>query len=90
MLRSLIDRDIFFGNPEITAGKLSPDGKHITFMKAHEGIMNLWIKKFDEDFNEAQLLTQSKSPLMGYFWTYDSKYILYVNDKDGDENMNKQ
>ena len=24
----------------------------------------------------------------GYFWTRDSKYILYVKDKDGDENFN--
>jgi len=34
------------------------------------------------------LLTKSKSPIMGYFWTHDSKYIIFVNDNDGDENMN--
>ena len=29
----LIDREIFFGNPEIAAGQLSPDGQWISFLK---------------------------------------------------------
>ncbi|MBK6364830.1 MAG: prolyl oligopeptidase family serine peptidase [Saprospiraceae bacterium] len=84
----LLDRDLFFGNPEITGGQLSPDGKWISFMKAHKGIMNVWVKKFDEAFDKAKPLTDSQRPLYGYFWTDDSKYILYVKDKDGDENIN--
>ena len=84
----LIDRDLFFGNPEISGGQLSPDGKWISFTKAYNGIMNVWVKKFDEPFDKARVLTDSKRPLYGYFWTYDSKYILYIKDKDGDENNN--
>lgn len=86
--RPLIDREIFFGNPVIAAGQLSPDGKMIAFMKPYEGIINLYVKEVNQEFDEAKLLTKSKSPIMGYFWTKDSKYILYVNDNDGDENMN--
>lgn len=84
----LLDRDLFFGNPEISGGQLSPDGNWISFMKAHKGIMNVWVKKFDESFDKARPLTDSQRPLYGYFWTDDSKYILYVKDKDGDENIN--
>ncbi|HPE09908.1 MAG TPA: S9 family peptidase [Saprospiraceae bacterium] len=84
----VIDRDLFFGNPEISSGQLSPDGKWITFMKEYEGIMNIWLKKFDEPFDKARPLTDSKRPLYGYYWTDDAKYILYVKDKDGDENIN--
>jgi dipeptidyl aminopeptidase/acylaminoacyl peptidase len=84
----LLDRDLFFGNPEISSGQLSPDGNWISFMKAHKGIMNVWVKKFDESFDKARPLTDSQRPLYGYFWTDDSKYILYVKDKDGDENIN--
>lgn len=84
----LLDRDLFFGNPEIAGGQISPDGKYITFMKEHQGIMNVFIKGFDEPFEKARPVTDSKRPLYGYFWTYDSKYILYVKDNDGDENMN--
>lgn len=84
----LIDRELFFGNPEISSGKLSPDGKWISFMKEYDGIMNVWIKAFDEPFENARPLTDSKRPLYGYFWTVDGKYILYAKDKDGDENIN--
>jgi len=84
----LIDREVFFGNPEISGGQLSPDGQYITFLKEYDGIMNIWVKGFNEPFEKARPLTDSKRPLYGYFWTYDSRYVLYVKDKDGDENIN--
>ncbi|MBL7788507.1 MAG: S9 family peptidase [Chitinophagales bacterium] len=84
----LIDRELFFGNPEISGSQLSPDGKYVTFLKEYEGIMNLWIKKFDEPFEKAIPLTNQKRPMYGYFWTEDAKFILFVRDNDGDENMN--
>ena len=84
----IIDRELFFGNPEISGGQLSPDGKWISFMKEYEGIMNIWVKKFDEPFQKARPLTNSKRPMQGYFWSYDGKFILYVKDENGDENVN--
>ncbi len=84
----IIDREIFFGNPEIAAGQLSPDGNWISFQKEYNGIMNIWVKKFDEPFENARPLTNNERPLGGYFWTYDSKSILFVKDFKGDENYN--
>ena len=84
----VIDRAIFFGNPVIARGKLSPNGQYVTFMKEYNGVMNVWVKGFDESFDKARLLTDSESPIRGYFWTDDSKYVLFVNDKGGDENFN--
>lgn len=84
----LLDRELFFGNPKISGGQISPDGKYISFMKEYNGIMNIWVKSFNEPFEKARPLTDSKRPFGGYFWTKDSKYILYVKDKDGDENAN--
>ncbi|WP_228406891.1 hypothetical protein [Chryseobacterium sp. MYb7] len=46
----ILDRGLFFGNPEIAGGQLSPDGKWISFTKEYEGIMNIWVKKIDEPF----------------------------------------
>ena len=85
---TLIAREILFDNPEIAGADLSPDGRYITFMKTYKGILNIWIKKIDEPFEEARLLTDSSSPLTGYFWTEDSQYIIYLKDHDGDENYN--
>ncbi|MDR6458270.1 dipeptidyl aminopeptidase/acylaminoacyl peptidase [Chryseobacterium vietnamense] len=84
----VLDRGLFFGNPEISGGQLSPDGKWISFTKEYGGIMNIWVKKIDEPFDKARPLTDSKRPLNGYFWSEDGKYILYVKDNNGDENMN--
>jgi dipeptidyl aminopeptidase/acylaminoacyl peptidase len=88
-LPPLIDREIFFGNPEIASAQLSPDGKFIAFRKPYKDTMNLWVKKAGEPFDSARLITaETKRPIRSYFWSRDSKYILFVNDFGGDENFN--
>ena len=49
-LPPIIDREIFFGDPEIAAGRLSPDGKYISFLKTYKGHLNIWVKGIDEPF----------------------------------------
>lgn len=86
-LPPIIDREILFGNPEIAGAQLSPDGEWMSFMKPLEEVRNIWIKKADEPFENAKPITASKErPIPGYFWSNDSKYLLYVQDKGGDEN----
>ena len=82
----LIERELFFDNPEIAGGQISPDAQWMTFLKEHKGVMNIWIKKLDEPFEAARPITADTTrPIPGYFWTYDSKYVLYVQDKGGNE-----
>jgi dipeptidyl aminopeptidase/acylaminoacyl peptidase len=88
-LPPLIDRDLIFGNPEIAAAQLSPNGQYIAFLKPWKDTRNVWVKAVGEPFSAARLLTtESKRPVTAYYWTWDSKYILYVKDNDGDENFN--
>jgi len=85
----LIDRDLIFGNPEIAAAQISPNGQYIAFLKPWKETRNVYVKAVNEPFSAARLLTtEAKRPVAGYFWTRDSKYILYVKDHDGDENYN--
>ncbi len=85
----LIDREIFFGDPEISGAQLSPDGKYISFMKPYKGTRNLWFKGINEPFDKAKPLTaDTKRPIPGYSWTRDSRFILYAQDQAGDENYN--
>src|SRR5579872_3803404 len=84
----IIDREILLGNPEIAGGKISPNGKFISFMKPYNGVLNIYVKRTDEPFEKAKQLTANERPVGGYFWSYDSKYILYQKDKGGDENYN--
>jgi len=88
-LPPIIDRELIFGNPEIAAPQLSPDGKYLAFLKPWKDTRNVYVKGVDEPFSAARLLTtESKRPIAGYFWTHDSKYILFVKDNGGDENFN--
>jgi dipeptidyl aminopeptidase/acylaminoacyl peptidase len=88
-LPPVIDREILFGNPEIARAQISPDGKFIAFLKPHKDTLNLWVKRADEPFANARLLTsEPKRPIRNFFWSRDGKFILFVNDQGGDENFN--
>ncbi len=85
----LIDRELFFGNPEITGAQLSPDGQFIAFIKPYKDTRNVWVKRAKEPFSAARPLTDdTKRPIPNYFWSHDSKYVLFTQDKGGDENYN--
>jgi len=83
----LLDRELFFGDPEISGSQISPDGKWMSFMKPYEGARNIWIKASDEPFEKARPVTADDRPVPGYFWSRDAKYLMYVQDKGGDENF---
>jgi dipeptidyl aminopeptidase/acylaminoacyl peptidase len=88
-LPPIIDRELIFGNPEIAAAQLSPDGQYVAFLKPWKDTRNVWVKGVNEPFSAAHLLTtEAKRPIAGFFWTWDSKNVLYVKDNDGDENYN--
>ncbi len=88
-LPPLVDRNAFFGEVKITAAQISPDGKYISFLKPYNGTRNIWVKKADEPFSAAKPMSaETKRPVSGYFWSRDSKYLLYVQDQLGDENYN--
>jgi hypothetical protein len=51
--------------------------------------MNIWVKGVAEPFAQAKRLTaETKRPIPAFFWSRDSKYILFVQDQGGDENFN--
>ncbi len=85
----LIDRELFFGDPDIIGAQISPDGAFIAFIKPFKGMRNIWVKKTAEPFSSAKPITaDTKRPIPGYFWSRDGKYILFVQDQAGDENYN--
>src|SRR6185503_8591119 len=85
----LIDRQLFFGNPEISSATLSPDGRYIAFRKPYKDTLNIWVKKTEEPFASAKLVTsETRRPIPGFFWSRDSRFILFIQDQGGDENFN--
>lgn len=85
----ILDRQLFFGDPEISTSQISPDGKFIAFLKPYQGTRNIWVKRAAEPFASAHVVTaDTKRPILAYSWSRDSKYLLFAQDKAGDENFN--
>jgi dipeptidyl aminopeptidase/acylaminoacyl peptidase len=85
----LIDRELFFGNPEISGAQISPDGRYVSFLKPYKDTRNVWVKRVNDPYTAAKLITNdTKRPVTQYFWSRDGKYILFVQDQLGDENFN--
>jgi len=86
-LPPIIDRELFFGDPEIVGAQISPDGKFIAFIKPFKDTRNVWVKRTEEPFDKARPITADTTrPIPGYFWSRDGKYVLFIQDKGGDEN----
>ncbi len=87
-LPPLVDRNVFFGDPEIAYAALSPDGRFVSFVQQLDGILNVWVKRIGEPFEAARPVTQDTArPLINYFWSEDGRHILFSQDKAGDENF---
>ncbi len=85
----IIDRQLFFGEVQISGAQISPDGQYISFLKPYKGTRNIWVKKAGEPFSAAKPVSaEATRPVRNYFWSRDSKYVLYVQDAAGDENFN--
>src|SRR5579859_4253564 len=85
----IIDRALFFGEIQIAGAQISPDGQYLSFLKPYKGTRNIWVKKTSEPFSAARPMSaEATRPIRIYFWSRDSKYILYSQDVSGDENFN--
>ncbi|MBO9575004.1 MAG: S9 family peptidase [Sphingobium sp.] len=82
----LVPRTAFFGNPVKAAGRLSPDGKWLSWMAPKDGVMNVWIAPLDAPDKARVMTAETKRPVPGYGWSEDSSMILYATDTGGDEN----
>ncbi len=85
-LSPLLDRAIFAGNPRYASGQLSPDGRHVSFVKPHNGVMNLWVADTGEPLEDARLLTAGVRAVSAYTCSRDGHYVLYRQDRGGSQN----
>jgi dipeptidyl aminopeptidase/acylaminoacyl peptidase len=84
----MIPREVLFGNPEKAAPKISPDGRLLAYLAPNaDGVLNVWVRTLGKD--DDQVVTNDKKRgIRFYLWQWDSQNILYIQDKDGDENWN--
>ncbi|MEK7388364.1 MAG: S9 family peptidase [Elusimicrobiota bacterium] len=79
-----VPRDILFGNPEKTSPKVSPNGKLWAYLAPDEGVLNVWVGP--EGGTAAPLTRDRGRGVRTFLWAEDERSILYVQDKNGDEN----
>src|SRR5437764_323982 len=83
----LIPREKLFGNPSRAAARLSPDGKWLSWIAPRDGVLNIWVAPASNMAAAKPLTSETKRPIRSYFWSPDSRQILYINDHGGDENF---
>jgi len=83
----LIERSKLFGNPVKANGRISPDGQWLSWTAPVDGVLNLWVAPVGSPESAKPLTTEKERPVRQYFWAPDSRQILFIQDKGGDENF---
>jgi dipeptidyl aminopeptidase/acylaminoacyl peptidase len=82
----LIPRKILFGNPDRTQVRISPDGAHLAWLAPRDGVLNVWVAP-RQNLEAARPVTNDTGRGIRFFlWAYTNQHILYIQDKNGDEN----
>jgi hypothetical protein len=81
----LIPVEDFFRNSEIQSFTISPDGKHLAFLKPYQSRMNIHVRSVDGT-EEIRITSALERDIQGYFWK-NNKTIVFIQDKGGDENF---
>jgi dipeptidyl aminopeptidase/acylaminoacyl peptidase/beta-lactamase regulating signal transducer with metallopeptidase domain len=82
----IIPRSALFQPNTRTAVKVSPDANWISFRGAWQGTSNLWVSPRD-NIGAARPLTSFKGRgIRSAFWSYSKDLILFMHDRQGEEN----
>ncbi len=86
-LPPLIPREVLFGNPEKAGVQISPDGTQLAYLAPDDkNVLQVWVRPVGG--GEAKKVTSDETRgVRQYYWAYDGKHLLYLQDKGGDENF---
>lgn len=82
----LIPRSYIFGNPDHTSVALSPDGTKLSFLAPRNGVLNVWVGPAKKPDEARPVTNDTYRGIRTYIWTYTNDHIIYLQDKNGDEN----
>ncbi|QUH02090.1 S9 family peptidase [Saccharopolyspora erythraea] len=85
-LPKLIDVEEFFADPVFSGASISPDGTRIAYLAPKYGRTNVWVRGIDEEHEDAVCVTHdARRGIRTYYWTDDPRWLLYLQDTDGNE-----
>ena len=84
----LIPRTTFFENANALNPRLSPDGRWLSWIAAVDGVMNVWVAPRDDLAKARAITSQTARPIFAHWFARTNAQVLFLKDKDGDENFN--
>ncbi|MFJ4716309.1 S9 family peptidase [Streptomyces sp. NPDC088785] len=82
----LITVEEFFRPPRRTRVTISPDGTRIAYLAPWQDRLNVWTENLDGPPEPRPVTTDTRRSVHTYHWTDDPRWLLYEQDRDGDEN----
>ncbi len=86
MSTPLIPRKVLFGNPDKASVQISPDGAKLSYLASRDGVLNVWVAPRDNANAARPITADTGRGIRFYAWAYTNMHILYIQDKNGDEN----
>ncbi len=84
-LPPLIPREVLFGNPDKAKPRIAPNGQLLAYLAPVNGVLNVWVRTVGTE-DDKPVTRGAERGIQRYFWAPNSSQILFIQDKDGDEN----
>ena len=74
--------------PTPSARASRPDGLWLAWLADVDGVMNVWAAPRDDLAKARPLTRQTERPIFAQWFARTNAHVLFLKDKDGDENFN--
>lgn len=85
-LPEMISVEDLFTSPRRAAATISPDGTRLAYLAPWHDRLNVWVQDLTPDAEPQRVTGDENRSIVVYQWTDDSRWLLYLQDSDGDEN----
>lgn len=75
-----------FDSPVRAAAAISPDGTTIAYLAPWRERLNVWVESLDEEGKPRCVTADDERSVLRFHWTDDPRWLLYEQDRGGDEN----
>ena len=85
-LPEILTVEDLFSSPVRAGATISPDGTKIAYLAPFKNRLNVWVQGVDSDEEPRCVTADDNRSVLSYQWTDDPRWLLYIQDGNGDEN----